>query len=281
MATAAVIAPHDVQATLNYLGKETLDGQIPFNILYKVPPEVPRTNITIDPHEVVIHDARGQEDAVSLDKTGFQFVKHVSQEKDFLDDKAIEANYYKEVEELLKRETGAKRVFIFDHTVRRNYEATPGADPDVRGPVQRVHIDQTFAASVNRVRYHLPDEADRLLKSRVRIINVWRPIGHPVAHNPLAVADYFSLNVDHDLVSMRHIYPDREGAIFAVKYNPGHRWYYLSDQTPEEVTLIKCFDSSEDRARLTPHSAFVDATSPATAPQRQSIEVRALVFDAE
>lgn len=281
MATAAVIAPHDVQTTLNYLGKETLDGQPPFNIVYKVPPEVPRTNITTDPHEVVIHDVRGQEDTVSLDKTGFQFVKHVSQEKDFLDDKAIEAHYYKEVEELLKRETGAKRVFIFDHTIRRNYDTTPGADPDVRGPVQRVHIDQTFAASVNRVRYHLPDEADRLLKSRVRLINVWRPIGHPVAHNPLAVADYFSLNVDHDLVSTRHIYPDREGATFAVKYNPGHRWYYLSDQTPEEVTLIKCFDSSEDRARLTPHSAFVDTTSPATAPKRQSIEVRALVFDAE
>ena len=69
--------------------------------------------------------------------------------------------------------------------------------------------------------------------------------------------------------------------IFSVKYNPAHKWYYLSNQTPEEVTLIKCYDSEEDRARLTPHSAFLDSSSPKDAPHRESIEVRALVFDTE
>lgn len=66
------------------------------------------------------------------------------------------------------------------------------------------------------MQYHLPDEAERLLKSRVRIINVWRPIGHPVAHNPLAVADFYSLDEAKDLVSTRHIYPNREGATYSV-----------------------------------------------------------------
>ena len=66
-----------------------------------------------------------------------------------------------------------------------------------------------------------------------------------------------------------------------MRYNPNHKWYYLSNQTPEEVTLIKCFDSEEDRARLTPHTAFPDSTSPKDAPARESIEVRALVFDNE
>jgi hypothetical protein len=102
-----------------------------------------------------------------------------------------------------------------------------------------------------------------------------------VAHNPLAVADYRFIDPDRDLIATRHIYADREGATFSVNYNPGHRWYYLSDQTPDEVTLIKCFDSDLDKARLTPHSAFHDSTSPPDAPQRQSIEVRALVFDTE
>ena len=102
-----------------------------------------------------------------------------------------------------------------------------------------------------------------------------------MAHNPLAVADYRSIDPDSDLISTRHIYADREGATFSVKYNPGHKWYYLSDQTPDEVTLIKCFDSDLDKARLTPHTAFRDNTSPPDAPQRQSIEVRALVFDTE
>lgn len=84
-----------------------------------VPPEgKPRTNIQYDPHAVLIHDVRGKEDTVSLDKTGFQFVKHESVEKDFLDEELIKTRYYKEVEDLLKREAGAKRVFIFDHTIR-------------------------------------------------------------------------------------------------------------------------------------------------------------------
>lgn len=146
---------------------------------------------------------------------------------------------------------------------------------------ERVHIDQTYDASIARVRRHLGDDADRLLKSRVRIINVWRPIGHPVAHKPLAVADWRTLDVTHDLVPVRLIYPDFVGGTFGVKYNPQHRWNFLADQTPDEVTLIKCFDSEVDRARLTPHTAFQDNRSPENAPQRQSIEVRALVFDSE
>jgi len=66
-----------------------------------------------------------------------------------------------------------------------------------------------------------------------------------------------------------------------VKHSTAHKWYYLSDQTPEEVILIKCFDSNEGVARLTPHTAFADKTSPEDAPERQSIEVRCLVFDQE
>ncbi|KIM89135.1 hypothetical protein PILCRDRAFT_813043 [Piloderma croceum F 1598] len=276
MATPAVLAPRNVHTTLNYF---TVDGnEAPYNYVESPPEGTPRTNIKEDVRPAVIHDTRGQEDTVGLDKTGFKFVRHVSSEKEFLDEEAIKTRYYQEVEALLKKETGAKRVFIFDHTIRRNYDANT---PMSRGPVKRVHVDQTYTASVARVHYHLGDDADRLLKSRVRIINVWRPIGNIVAHNPLAVADFYSLDRENDLVSTRHIYPTREGATFSVRYNPKHQWYFLADQTPEEVTLIKCFDSDEDKARLTPHTAFVDPTSPESAPDRQSIEVRALVFDSE
>ncbi|KAL0953041.1 hypothetical protein HGRIS_007243 [Hohenbuehelia grisea] len=266
---------------MNYL--KPIPGQVPYLYVHDPPQGVPRSNIETEEHEVVVQDVRGKEDTVGLDKTGFQFVKHVSAEKDFDDEERIQKVYYKEIEELLKKATGAKRIFIFDHTIRRNYDnaSLEGAPASFRGPVKRVHIDQTFAASVARVHHHLGAEADRLLKSRVRIINVWRPIQNPVAHDPLGVADYYSIDVDNDLVSSRHIYPDREGATFAVKYSPKHRWYHLANQRPDEVTLIKCFDSETDRARLTPHSAFADTTSPESAPRRQSIEVRALVFDAE
>ncbi|KAH9841816.1 uncharacterized protein C8Q71DRAFT_738925 [Rhodofomes roseus] len=281
MATAATLTPHDVQTTLNYYAP--LDGstEAPYQYVYDPPEGVAKNNLDVDPHPAVIYDARGRDSEFSIDTSGFQFVKYPSVEKEFDDDARIQDVYYKEVEELLRKEVGAKRIFIFDHTIRKKPSDDSDRNALARGPVERVHIDQTFEASVARVRYHLAEDADRLLQGRVRIINVWRPIHHPAAHKPLAVSDWRYLDTEHDLVSVRHIYPHREGSTFGVKYNPGHKWYYLSNQTPDEVTLIKCYDSEVDRARLTPHSAFLDATTPSELPQRESIEVRCLVFDQE
>ncbi|KLO05818.1 methyltransferase [Schizopora paradoxa] len=283
MAAAAVLpAPHDVPTTLNYYSPIGDDSEPPFLYVTDPPPGVPKTNLGLDPHPTIIHDVRGKEDTVSLDKTGFQFVKHVSEEKDFLDEDRIKSVYYKELEELLKKETGAKRVFIFNHAIRRNYgDVDANGGNQNPGLLKSVHIDQTLEASVQRVHHHLKDEEERLLKSRVRIINVWRPIGHPVAHHPLAVADWRTLDVDHDLVPVRYIFSDREGGTYRVKYTPQLRWNYMSDQTPDEVLLFKTFDSDTDKARMTPHTAFPDASSPKRAPPRQSIEVRCLVFDSE
>ncbi|KAL7280146.1 hypothetical protein PYCCODRAFT_1359188 [Trametes coccinea BRFM310] len=278
MATASVLTPHDVPTTLNYYAP--IGDEAPYQYVEEPPKDTPPNNIGTDPRTVLVHDARGHEDEFTLDKNGFQYVKWPSVEKEFDDDERIKAQYYPEVEEILKKVAGAKRVLIFDHTIRRKPTENGKPGPQNRGPVERVHIDQTYNASVARVHYHLPEDAERLLKSRVRIINVWRPIHHPVAHKPLAVSDWRYLD-QNDLVPVRFIYPHREGSTYSVRYNPNHRWYYLSNQTPDEVTLIKCYDSEEDRARLTPHSAFLDPTSPKDAPHRESIEVRALVFDSE
>lgn len=146
----------------------------------------------------------------------------------------------------------------------------------VRGPVQRVHIDQSYAASPRRVTHHLPEEAEKLLKGRFQIINVWRPI-KTILKDPLGVAAANSVD-DKDLVPIKLIYPDREGETYSVRHAPGHKWNYLYKQTPEEVLLIKCFDSKTDgRARRVPHSAFVNPEHEGEK-TRESIEVRALVF---
>ena len=135
---------------------------------------------------------------------------------------------------------------------------------------------------MKRVHQLLGEDAPRLLRGRVRLVNVWRPIAHAVHHAPLALGDWRTLTAN-ELVPVRYVYPDREGATFSVRYSDAHRWWYLSEQRPDEVTLIKCFDSEtgEGCARLTPHTAFRDATSPKDAPHRQSIELRALLFDEE
>jgi hypothetical protein len=127
------------------------------------------------------------------------------------------------------------------------------------------------------VPHHLPADADELLKGRVQIINVWRPI-RTVLRDPLAVAEAHSVP-DSDLVPTALIYANRQGETYQVRHNPAHQWFYKSRLGPEEVLLIKCFDSKIDgRARRVPHTAFEDPDVPEGTPARQSIEVRALVF---
>ena len=116
MATAAVQQPHDVPTKLNYY--EAIGADRPYNYVFEPPAGVPRSNVGLDAQDVTVHDARGKESEYSLDTSGFQFAKHTSQEKEFLDEDAITSKYYKEVEEILKKEAGAKRVYIFDHTIR-------------------------------------------------------------------------------------------------------------------------------------------------------------------
>ena len=118
MAAAAVLSPRDVQTTFNYFAP--IDDEPPFQYTYQVPEGTRQNNIGQDTQPAVVHDVRGkeQEYGVGLDTSGFQFVKHESAEKDFTDEERIQSVYYKEVEELLKKEVGAKRVFIFDHTIR-------------------------------------------------------------------------------------------------------------------------------------------------------------------
>ncbi|CAI6342233.1 unnamed protein product [Periconia digitata] len=272
--------PRDVETTLHYY-KPNADGSPPHPTYTDRPETYHRPS---EEHSITVRDVRGQDGEFTLDKNGFQFYGHTSAEKDFADDEHIKAVYYPETEELLKKATGASRIFIFDHTIRRQPSSPPPpststadpAAPQLRGPVQRVHIDQSYKAALSRVPHHLPEDAEKLLKSRVQIINVWRPI-KTVLRDPLAVAEANSVN-DDSLVVTELIYPNRRGETLAVKYDEGHRWFYKSHLTPEEVLFIKCFDSKLDgRARRVPHTAFA---VPGTEGEenRESIEVRALVF---
>jgi hypothetical protein len=199
--------------------------------------------------------------------------------KNFDDEAEIKRVYYPAVEAFMRATLKADRVVIFDHTVRKRVDGAVdirGAGP--RQPATRVHVDQTIASGANRVREHLPAEADELLKGRVQVVNLWRPIRGPVRDAPLAMADGTTVGPD-DLVASDLIYPNRSGETYSVKYNPNHRWFYFPEMTADEALLLKCYDSVEDgRTRFGPHTAFVDPTTPADAAPRESIEIRALVF---
>jgi hypothetical protein len=199
--------------------------------------------------------------------------------KNFYDEAEIKRVYYPAVEAFMRATLKADRILIFDHTVRRRVEGAAdirGAGP--RQPATRVHVDQTLTSGPNRVREHVPDEADELLKGRVQVINVWRPIVGPLEDSPLAVCDATSIRFE-DLVPSDLVYPHRVGETYSVKYNPDHQWFYVPQMQSDEALLLKCSDTAESvPARFTPHSAFVDPTTPSGARPRESIEVRTLVF---
>ena len=65
-------------------------------------------------------------------------------------------------------------------------------------------------------------EAEELLKGRVQVINLWRPIlDEPLRDAPLAVCDSRTVESD-DLVPSDLVYRERIGETYSVKYNPGH-----------------------------------------------------------
>ena len=176
-----------VTADLNYL---TPSADRPRTYTFQPPSGEPQSNIVPEPHSIPIHDIRPISETVSLDREGFALIRQRSAVKDFYDDNEVKAVYYPEAERLIKAATGADRVFVFDHTVRKR---VPGAadvrDGGPRQPVARVHVDHTEKSGPQRVRDLVPDEAEELLKGRVQIINLWRPIRGPLLNSPLAVAD--------------------------------------------------------------------------------------------
>lgn len=214
---------------------------------------------------------------ISLERTGFVLVEHKTQVGDFFDPQQLESVYYREVGQLIKRESGASRVVIFDHTLRSGDETEREAKL-IREPVLSAHNDYTEWSGPNRVREFLSDEAKELLTRRVAIIQAWarsidrsRPI-------PLALADAQSVAME-DLVVAERRYPHRVGQTYRLKYNSDHRWYYFPEMRRDEALVFKVYDSEMDgRARFTPHTSFDDPNTPPNAPARQSIEVRAFAF---
>jgi hypothetical protein len=265
-----------VRAQLNYLAPV---HERPRTYAYDPPTGVARTTVVNDPREVVISDARPLSSKMSLDGEGVALVRHNSAVRNFYNDEEVKRVYYPEAERLLAELTGADRVHIFDHTVRRRVPGSEDRRGDApRQPVARVHVDHTAKSAPQRVHDLLPGEADRLLRGRVQIINLWRPIRGPLRDAPLAFCDARTVRPEH-LVPTDLIYPDRVGETYSLIFDPAHRWFYVPEMTVEDVLFLKCYDSETDgRARFTPHSAFLDPTTPTDAAPRESIELRSLVF---
>lgn len=235
-----------------------------------------RRSGTVELKTMTLLNGRALGERLSLDEQGFVFVEHKTQVKDFFDENQLRTIYYPEIEELIRSQSGASRVVIFDHALRSGDEAER-EEKLVRNPVLQAHNDYTEWSGPNRLREILPDEADELLKHRFAIIQVWRAINRPIQSNPLALADARSIAFEDLMVAERR-YPHRVGQTYRLKYNPDHRWIYFPEMRRDEAIVFKVYDSDKNRARFTAHTSFEDPATPPGAPPRQSIEMRAFAF---
>jgi hypothetical protein len=261
-----------IEATLNYVKN---DGQkIVVEPVGGESTEM-KTLGTLDPHNVIIRNGRKFE--TSLDGEGFVLAWHETAVTDFFDETQLRHVYYPEMIDLIKAQSGAKRVVVFDHTLRTADDSDRAARK-IREVVPRVHNDYTEWSGPERVRDLLPDEAETLLKGHFAIIQVWRPIRYPVETFPLAMCDAQTIS-PNDLIVTERRHPNRIGQTYSISYNPDHRWFWFPLQRREEAIVFKVYDSLKDgRARWSGHTAFEDPTSPPDARPRESIEIRTLAF---
>jgi len=123
--------------------------------------------------------------------------------------------------------------------------------------------------------------------------SIWRPIKR-VTRDPLGICDARSVRAC-ELVKLERLYPDGkrgENVVVKATAEPGvpddcrHQWYWMSYQNPDEVLVIKIFDSDEasdewervqgGRVGVAPHASFhVDGTEEEAV--RESIEIRVVV----
>lgn len=254
----------------------------PVTYTFEPPPGAPWQSGDYEARRVPIVDARARGVEASVDREGFALVDALTEVGDFWDEDRVRAIYYPEAERLLQDALGAEKAFIFDHTRRRRVGPGPlhsgrAAEGAPREPVGRVHVDHTERSGPRRLRDFLGDEADLWLKGRVAIVNVWRPLFGPLDDAPLALCDARSV-APRELVACDLVFRDRVGETYSVTYSPEHRWSYYPRMRREEVLLLKCYDSRQDVARFSPHTAFDDPATPPDARPRESIELRSFVY---
>ena len=266
----------DVKATMQY----TVDNGIPPDYYFYEPdPDQVLNPPGTDGREVKIHNGWARPKAFSADVEGFELHNFDPSFQTFNDDAAIQAQFYPQVIEFVRQHTGARRVVVFDHTIRKRLPHDLSQQTTVQRPaVMLVHSDYTPASGPQRVRDVVPEEADALLGRRVAFFNVWKPLYRRVEELPLAMIDTRT-QAEGDLLRMDLKYRERTGEIFVLRWADQHRWWYFPQMEASEALLLKTYDSETDgRARFMGHSAFEDPTSRPDARKRESIEVRTMAF---
>lgn len=238
---------------------------------------------------VRIRNIQGHESQFTLTEQGFTIGHLASRMQDWRDEAELKRVYFAEVSELLKRETGAKHVFSYEHHIRTGdleeaLEVESSGAVDINGPVRRVHIGESPASAINEYNYYLKpnDPGNEHLKDRpFGIYNVWKPL-KTIRKDPLCLCDARTIK-DEDLHGTKVTVPNvNEIENFSVRPprdEGAHSFVYVRDQRPEQALVFRIYDGRIDgvvhgkRSHGVAHSSFVDPGTEKDSP-RESVEVR-------
>lgn len=241
--------------------------------LFRVP-NPPADEIELEAKNINIQEISGMQ--TDLDEEGFQLHYHQSTTLNYNSissqyDGAIR-RYYREHELLLAQLLSVPNTLAFNHVYRDN------GDPKQSGAIRRVHVDWTPKSAELVVRNRFEDStAEKLLRERIRIFTIWRPLNGPTFDHPLALCHAQDV-MPSDLIETDLVFENFVGQNYSVAYNPGARWYFCYGMMPHEFLIFKNYDSDADKAPYVPHSAF-QMDVPEHAPQaRKSLELRLIVF---
>ena len=234
--------------------------------------------VPIDLQPMPVGDARALD--ASVDREGFQLVRHQSAITDWTDREALAAVHRDEVAELIRQVTGADEVQVNAPGILRYSEKSGKAgSSDNSHPARFAHVDISAATAAEFATRGSGGRAFR----RCAAYNLWRALSPAPQDVPLALCDVRSVAAE-DLVVADAIFDPPGGApewsfeSWVVAHNPSHRWFFYPDLAIDEAVLFKTSDSDPGRAGFMPHVAFDDPLAPADAPPRMSIEMRATCY---
>lgn len=243
--------------------------------------------------EVPIFNARGLD--LPFEHCGFRLLEHVLPEITATEASQLSASHRDAVQALAKDLSGCDRTLLYPPIVRSPKMAAKVAD---YAPITFVHSDFT-----DDYRYMLEDparpyaayiqpllaaaglgQADVVLAERVLLLQFWRNLGARCPDYPLAVCDARSVP-RQDLLPF--VVPDYGGlhlefetfGVRAPERPDAHHWYTYPAMDHDELLIFRTYDSAcaeAGRPFWTPHSAFRDPHAGASAPQRESVEMRVL-----
>jgi hypothetical protein len=235
-----------------------------------------------------------------MDRLGVSLARLESRCANIYDAAEVERVYYPEIERLLLGFfPGATDALAYNHDVfDKDYAGDRTEDQDARNPgvnasyAMLVHNDLNDNSgrvrcrelltrnlrNFGRAQHYSEEEADAKMSRRFMSINLARPI-ETVEQYPFVLCAWPSF-ADQPYITNYRIYDDRVGETTRFTYRPGHEWYWFPQQQPNEVSMLKCYDSVTDGSvsRWSFHTACIDPTAPADARCRKNVVVRAFVF---